>query len=473
MLSKILNLTGVIILAQLGSYSFADTNPLSNNRDYHSPSMFEELTNFENEMDKLNQRITALNVANEGDNQIPQAQIDHNWDNELLKIKIGTSNIITARKIFDNFTKDYPKISFLKLSLSLATSTLDSYIKSKYQVTVPEKSLQESIVINQMINNPPSWRSVLQDLSKSGKFSFDDYTQLMSKIGRIMLQNYNYSRAEDADSNPNFITVEELLYATKSGTPGGVCRDIAWAQAHMFEELGVSAYEVTFLSAYGRHATMIAMNPNNKSDIIKLNYDEVTFDQGNGPGSLRQQTSLPDIGLGYRVFDASGKPVANIPSELKEILHEVTGRPEYVFNPYKYSLGKLQIGIGNQTIGTVYTGVTGHGQKISGIATNSTFQWKNKKWGNLSLETGLAFSLLKDSFESESIEYDLSESTLYARLKTAYESPSYQKGNFSIHAIGSAELHTLLSTGKLVRKNGETYHFDKEGDAFTVLSLGA
>jgi len=219
-----------------------------------------------------------------------------------------------------------------------------------------------------MINNGKDWQSTLE--AARDRLTTEQKIDLVSKIGGTFGNYYNYDRANAGDSaRGTYVTTEQLFNSAKAGSPGGICRDIALAQSQMLETLGFkNSYVVNYKTNVGAHATALTTDPVT-GKIIKFNYSETTeMKKGSGTEALIQDTSLPDHGLVFRVYDTKGKPVTQVPSQMDQMLRESTG---YVvnreFNQKNYNL--VKVGFENETIaGNIFTGKTTNGDNLYGIA---------------------------------------------------------------------------------------------------------
>lgn len=246
-----------------------------------------------------------------------------------------------------------PHVAILGISHNILAETL---------LSAPTPAEQ---VYNQLFINPNDWKNILA--ANKYKLTSDQKIELVSKLGTFFSNGYNYARFNDKDTT-DFVSIEQLLVSAKTGKPGGICRDIALAQTQMLEALGFKDnYSVSYKTYDGEHVSVITVDPTT-GKIIKFNYGGVsTSNRGSGTDALAQDSTQPDFGLSYRIYDSKGKPVVKVPSELGQILTETTGGVDREFNSKNYNL--VKIGFDKNGIkGNFFSGRTTNGEFLNGVA---------------------------------------------------------------------------------------------------------
>ena len=178
-----------------------------------------------------------------------------------------------------------------------------------------------------------------------------------------------------------------------------------------------------------------------------------------------RDSSLPDHGLGFRIYDSNGKPVTHVPSEMALIMRDSTGFEfNREFNQKNYSL--TSVGFGSDKVnGNLFTGRTSSGENIYGVAL-----FKNVQYGqHISLGTGVAVSKL----EGQRSVMTIDQENLYVRSNLELTSPSWKLGNFETKGIAGGSIETLISNNKETYK-GSSYvnEAKKEIDATADMHLG-
>lgn len=243
---------------------------------------------------------------------------------------------------------------------------LQKVFEQELKAPVPAGVIAAEFVRIDLMKNPDNWKSYLG--KSKNLMDFDQKMRLVADLGERMGNDYNYSRADSGVDSKGIVEIEKLLKNLGKSEPGGVCRDIAHAQTQMLRELGVNqAYTVAYVSNRGGHATVIAVDPNDKNRVMKLNYGELYQDDGKkGTAALDQDSSLPNVGLQYRIYDNEGKPVATVPTELTAVFREVTGRGN-PFSGRAQDVYKAQFGTKDLT-GSLFSGRTSTGESVEGVA---------------------------------------------------------------------------------------------------------
>jgi hypothetical protein len=347
------------------------------------------------------------------------------------------------------YKQAHPSEDLDKLSLSQKEKILGDYAKSYLGTELPSGMLMKEMAFQKLISNGGDWQKTLAE-AKS-KLSTDQKIALVSKLGGYMGNLYNYSRAEAGDkARGEYVDTAELLNSIKNGTPGGICRDIALAQTQFLKELGFNHnYVVGYKTISGRHAVVISEDPAT-GKIIKFNYNETTeMKKGSGTEALIQDTSMPDHGLGYNIYDSNGKPVTKVTSEIGQMLKDTAGGDiERDFNQRNFKLNK--VGFSSAYVdGNLFTGTTSTGENLYGVSL-----YKNTS-GNY-YTAGIGASLSK--LEGDKSLLHVEQENLYIRTSLELNTPKLRLGPTATEAFagGNAEVMMYNSTEKSLSTNYET-----------------
>ena len=348
-----------------------------------------------------------------------------------------SEDIYSVETLIEQFKKSNPKVKLESLSFQEKEKILSEYAEKYLGEKLPSGLLMKEMAYQDLINNSSSWKETLA-VAKN-KLSTDQKIQLVSKLGGSFSNVYNDDRAKKSDGE--VVNLEQLLNSVKTGDPGGICRDVALAQTQMLKELGfINNYVVAFKTLEGSHATTITMDPAT-GKVIKFNYDE-TYESKKGSGTevLTQDTSIPDHGLGFRIYDTNGKPVTQVPSELSQMMRESTGADvAQNFTPRNYSLTNANFKTA-YVDGSLFIGKTSMGENVYGFSL-----YKNVAVNKyLSLGGGAAASKLEGNRSFVKME----QQNLYLRANAELLSPTLKLGPVSSKAFAGGSGEGLISNNK-------------------------
>ena len=351
-----------------------------------------------------------------------------------------------------------PNGNFDKLTFAEKEKALSSFANNYLSLTLPKGLVMKELAFSDMVDNSANWKNILS-VAKND-LTNDQKIQLVSKLGGYFGNHYNYARYEAGEkARGEYITTDQLLNSLKSGSPGGICRDIALAQSQMLQELGFkNSYVISYKTLQGAHSTALTTDPIT-GKIIKFNYSETNASKaGSGTEVLTQDTSLPDHGLGFRVYDTNGKPVTHVPSEMAQMLRESTGVSyDRNFNSKNYNL--VKVGFNNDKVnGSIFTGKTSSGDNLYGIALYNEHKINN----HLKMGTGISISKLDGKRSLMQINQD----NLYLRNSIEANYPVNKTSNSETKIIGGASAEVLLSNNREVwNGHGMIREAKKEIDA--------
>lgn len=350
------------------------------------------------------------------------------------------SDIYSIASLTNKYKSLNPNNNLDKLTFAEKEKVLSNFANSYLNVTLPKGIVMKELAFSDMVDNSANWKNILS-VAKND-LSNDQKIQLVSKLGGYFGNHYNYARYEAGEkARGEYITTDQLLNSLKTGSPGGICRDIALAQTQMLQELGFkNSYVISYKTLQGAHSTALTTDPIS-GKVIKFNYSETNESKaGSGTEALIQDTSLPDHGLGFRVYDSSGKPVTHVPSEMAQMLRESTGVSyDRNFNSKNYNL--VKVGFNNDKVsGSIFTGKTSSGDNLYGIAL-----YNEQKINNyLKMGTGISISKLDGKRSLMQIDQD----NLYVRNSIEANYPISKTSNSETKIIGGASAEVLMSNNR-------------------------
>ncbi len=376
-------------------------------------------------------------------------------------------NILTLEDLESDYLATNKAQSYWStLSGPERSGLLHIYAQQIINQNIPLGLILSEYSIRSMILNPSQWKNYLHEIKD--KLSFEEKIRLASHFGGKFGDNYNYDRADQVGSEgEGIVTIEEMLQSVSSNEPGGICRDVTLAQSQILKELGVahsSIYMVSYKTTNGRHAILAALDPENPGNIVKLNYSYITENsEVHGNAQLTQDTTIPDIGILYKVYDANGTPVAQVPTEVGQIFKDVTNQDRHHFSK-NYMLQKAQI----QTYfgqATLFKGETSAADKVSGVALNGSM--KGRSW-----ESDYSAAIANRKGNRTLVTID--QISVYAHLNFRLNSPDMNIGNnFKVKAFSGIQSENQLATTRLRRKSNSTILADDYGiDPSTVVYAG-
>ena len=353
------------------------------------------------------------------------------------------------------------------LSTVERSQLLQGYAESQVNQDVSIGLILSDYAIGSMLDNPNQWRESLKEIKDH--LSFEEKVKIASHFGGAFGDDYNYDRANDVgDEGEGIVSIEEMLTAVRNSDTGGICRDVALAQSQILRELGVDhddIYMIGYTTATGGHAVLAVEDPDNPGNIVKLNYSYITEEnEVSGGAQLTQDTSLPDVGMQYRVYDADGKPVGRVPTEIGQIFNEVTnGQNNYdISKTYTLQKAEVQTPIGD---GTVFTGTTSSGDNVVGVAINGRIDR-----GLTEIDYGVA--VVKREGERTMVTMD--QEALYGRLDYRLNTPDVRVGdNFRLNGFGGMRSEVMVMNTELEYKSNGAMKEGTNVDPMSTFYVGA
>jgi hypothetical protein len=335
------------------------------------------------------------------------------------------------------------------LSLLERAQRLQSFAQS-YSGAEPSLGLILSeYAIADMTANPSQWRTSLNEIKDH--LSFEEKLKVASHFGGRFNDNYNFDRANgEGPRAGGIVTIEEMLESVRDSEPGGVCRDVSQAQSLMLQELGVSSdsiYQVSYNTASEGHVVLAVRDPDNPKRIVKINYDYTDeTDDRTGGAVLMQNSSLPEFGMQYRIYDANGSPIATVPTEMGEVLRDVTrGRRLSDGLSQNHNLQRVYMDT-PYGVGSLFTGTTTSGDNLVGVA----FSRRGDESQRISNDFGVA-AIKRDG---DRATVSVSETALYSYLRQTIRSPRVEAGNFSVGVNGGVNSEMIISDNTAAYNTG-------------------
>lgn len=388
--------------------------------------------------------------------------------NDFIKQSDKPGEINTIKKLVNRYNRSEDSEQFDSLSIQNKANELSQFVDDQYGMKVPSSVLISELAIKEVLDKPNNWRNTLSNIK--GDLNFDEKIRLASYLGGRFSDDYNSDRAAEGASAEGIVSVETMLRNLGNNRPGGICRDVTQAQSHILQELGVdkkNIYQMSYATTSGHHGVLIIQDPNNPKKVIKINYDLVQVNEGiTGSTSLSQHGLMADAGIAFKIYDAEGSPVINLPTEMGRVLRDVTNHSSDINQGVDpYSISKTVIKTRWVDL-SIFTADLSNGDTINGLAIN-----KIQDLSNLSRELGLAVIERKGNDRERTI---IDQQALYARFKEVRER-NKEIGPLYIRAYAGVEFEASLLMTKMedtIRdKTKEDQNFDAFGSLFTGAEL--
>ncbi|WP_408095741.1 hypothetical protein ACJVC5_11910 [Peredibacter sp. HCB2-198] len=247
-----------------------------------------------------------------------------------------------------------------------------AYLK-ECNVDVPTDLLAMRLGLDKIFNskNDAEVRNIVEELGP--KLSFEQKIEFAAEMGGILLEGYDFSRADDGESSEGIVTLRQMIEARQNKSFAGVCRDMSMAMAHTLKAMGVKdAYVVGYQSATGGHATVLVQDPNNKNKTYNINYNYTTStESASALSHLNQNSTLPSVGTNMHIYDADGQHLTSLPTHLGVLLHEMAGGKSGDLEPMlrsENSVGSVVLGHRSGASAALSAGMTPDGDKVLGLS---------------------------------------------------------------------------------------------------------
>lgn len=354
------------------------------------------------------------------------------------------------------YFKSHDKSTYQSLSLSDQAQELAGFVGDQLGEDIQPGILAAELALRAAKSSPLTWQSSLSQVKDD--LSFEEKIHVATRLGGDFLNDYDNDRANGVGTHASgIVTIEEMLENLKNSEAGGVCRDIALAQAQVLRSLGVNqdkVYIMAYSTSGASHAILAVQDPNDPQKVLTVNYSATSATTGvSGGSALQVNGSLTHVGAFTRIYDAEGSPVEIIPSEIGQILREVTGGQSKVDQVMPtYTLKKV-IFKTKWADGMVFEGdSTLTGDRYTGVAFDRALTAGNLYRG----EVGVAFINREGNKRSyESVDQQM----LYLRLKQWLEK-SKELGPVKLTGFGGVDTEMALMNTKVVRRSD---NYIKEG----------
>lgn len=377
--------------------------------------------------------------------------------------KISTVNKLEQEYLKQNNADEYQSLSVRERALRL-----QEFSTNFVEDAAPVGMIVSELMVNDMIDNPHNWRESLE--SSKDLLSFEEKINVATRLGGRFLGDYNNGRADGSRDAEGIISIEQMLQNLRNNSAGGVCRDIALAQSQILRELGVgheNIYIMGYATANNNHAVMAVQDPNDPNRVLRINYNYAESSTNvAGGGALNISGRLTNVGTVYRLYDADGKPVETVSSEIGQVLKEVTnGEQKFETGIRSYSIQKVQME-SKWGRATLFQGKThSNGDDFTGLALDTRIH--NTRTGE-NYEVGLA---IVNREGSERLEETLDQQMLYARIKYWIEKQR-QVGRVLFTGIMGTEAEFAYMNSKVTRRSDQSVKEGTNFDTNTKLFTG-
>lgn len=365
------------------------------------------------------------------------------------------TSIRTVAKLEASYLQNEDDEAYSTLSTKDKALALQTYANSSTDVDIDLGPILSELIIRDMKSNPSEWKNSL----RVGKdhLSFEEKIQVATRLGGDFLGDYNNGRANGTSDANGIISIEEMLENLQNSDRGGVCRDISLAQSQILQELGVphkNIYNMGYATATGNHAVLVVQDPNDPKRVLRINYDYAASTQNvAGQGALTINGRLTNAGIFQRIYDADGKPVEMVPSDIAKVLREVTGGDSKFESDIKgYTIQKVVLD-SKFVDATLFQGeTTGTGDQFIGLAMDRTMRIEGT---DQYYEVGIAII----DRQGERAEETIDQQMLYARMKYWVEKKR-EVGKVLFTATVGVNTELALMNTRVVRRSDSSV---KEG----------
>jgi hypothetical protein len=292
----------------------------------------------------------------------------------------GLDNLLSARGGFKAAYRDFQKENQLTYGVWQEAEAFRDYLKA-CNIDVPTDLLAMKLGLNRVFSSQDDQElnQMLNDLGQN--LSFEKKVEFASRLGGMLAQGYDYKRAGSGPETKGIVTLRDMINARNSGKDAGVCRDMSQALAQSLKQMGVKdAYVITYNTVGDGHATVLVQDPNDPSKTFNINYNYVTStESGSALSHLKQDSTIPSIGIQMKVFDADGKPLAALPTHLGVLLHEMVGGQASDLDPLLRSENQIagaQYRTSNNLVIGAGAGMTPDGDKV--VAASGSYIYNSE-----------------------------------------------------------------------------------------------
>ncbi len=376
-----------------------------------------------------------------------------NWSTQMNNLasdgKGKASKYNSLSKTEQEYFKSNDRNAYESLSLSEQAQELANFVGQELDEDISSGIIAAELALRSVRSNPTNWQNSLSQVKDD--LSFEEKIHVASRLGGAFLSDYDNERADGKGPHAGgIVSIEEMLENLKNNEAGGVCRDIALAQAQVLTALGVErdkVYIMAYATATAHHAILAVQDPNNPQKVITVNYAATNATTGvSGGSALQVEGSLTHIGAFTRIYDVEGKPVEIITSEIGQILREVSGGSNKVDSVMPtYTLKKVILKT-KWAEGVLFEGEsTLTGDRYTGVAFDRAWSSGDLVHG----EVGVAFINREGNKRAQET---VDQQMLYLRLKNWLEK-SMELGPVKLTGFGGVETEITLMNTKVVRRS--------------------
>ncbi len=316
--------------------------------------------------------------------------------------------------------------SWDKMNPKEKSDKLRQFAKEYSGIDIPPGMILSEYTINRMLENPNDWRNTLNKIKND--LSFEQKIRLASHFGGTFLsQNNNNQRSGTSKKVEEVVSLKKLLKSAKNnGSTNGSSQDVAFAQAQILTQLGISqdnVYIVSYATATGTHDTLAVQDPKVPNRVVKLNYSYIhESNNTSNSAALKQDAPLSKVGVDYKVYNVDGRSVDQIPSNVSQTLKKATNDQSGKNSIHSYQLQTVAIQTELGT-GNAFTGQTSTGDKLIGVTLDKEMSLSHTihKAGTVYLQR-----------EGDQTILTLDQQALYNRLNTSINTPELTTGNFQL-----------------------------------------
>lgn len=330
-----------------------------------------------------------------------------------------------------------------KISIDKALSASDSDFKKFINTT--EENFTVLNTIRKLMGMPlKSAEGYLRAIS--GKLSFDQKAQILSSVLNLWNSRYDTNRSDNINgAQLGVVGYEDMMKNAKSVLGGkdglsGVCRDMHTEASKLAKAMGIThAYGVGFNTKNSGHQTLIIQNPNDRTQIYKLNYGVVAKDEGcSGANCLEQRGWTPSNGINLNTWSSNDELMFVMPTEIGSSLHRASGgNASELFPLYEYqdSFLESKIKTGPINIGVFYSNHSNSDRSVEG----ASLSLDQIGFGPVTVGAGAA------AYLSHAGEYKTQGGYLRANGEIATPTLKLNENKFSAIAGGSTRIAVYTS----------------------------
>ena len=287
------------------------------------------------------------------------------------------SQIGSYERLRELYVQKNPGINLDDLAISEIDQRLRDFAKNHANIEVSQRSLYSNIAFEKLVRGSATAKTdeeLLAPLAEiKNDLSFEEKYDLVAHAGAHFNEVYSYDRLNEiGDAGRGKVSVLEMFSSVRTGDAAGVCRDNAVAQTRMLEELGIDSIVVGYKTATNAHATVLAVNPDNNQEVVKIDWRYVNRESDRaGADALVQASGAPDVGLKYNLYDSRGNPIQSVSTEQGKIIRSALNTRSANRFERPVQINKAQLDLGRLS-GNITTGTTTRGTDVVAFAGNIT-----------------------------------------------------------------------------------------------------